>query len=411
MPNVQDDKIAREAEALLAPADWERIAQSFFTHSAHAPVTILILELLLAPAGYLGSADPYLLMLGAFAQAVWLARDKTENTLRVAIGNLVGPALYSLVEGLLEGPVFFQQLHHQAYWAIAVSFALLQGGRYAMPRLTSPLLLAENIVRASIPILLYAVFEARIGKDWHAFFVDPTHEYLAIVVLLLGLLLGFAEITLRRTQRVLRSLAGHLHRLSTWSFGAKVVADMVNDAGQLALQRRQRSMLFMDIRGFTRWSEDQQPEAVVAMLNDYYATAEMCFRDLQPIKTKFTADEVMAVFSDPQQALAAARALQSGIAVALARHGLAAGLGLHTGPVVEGLLGSDVVKAYDVIGDAVNTAARLCSVAGPGELLVSESALAGMGTEDGQARIIQVKGKSEALTVRALGSIDAHPAD
>jgi class 3 adenylate cyclase len=399
---------AQDVAALLTPSYAARVAQQFFTHSAHAPLTILILEWLLSRGGYFGEPDAYVLICAALAQALWLAHPNASRTRWVVLGNLLGALVYSLAESLLEGMTFFMQPQHIAYWAIAVTFAVLEGVRHhwrAHAGLNHALLLLVNIARAAIPVLLYAVFEARskhAPMDLVQFFADSAHIYLTIVVLLLGILLGFADLTLQRTQQALRVLAERLHQLSSWGFGAQVVAAALADAEQVALKRQERAMLFMDIRGFTAWSENQAPEAVVSMLNAYYAASEVTLQPLAPIKVKFTADEVMAVFADKSQAFVAARQLQKAVAQVLGAYQLAAGLGLHAGPVVEGLLGSLSVKAYEVIGDAVNTASRLCSAAGAGELLVSQTALPGIQLEQFPLRQVEAKGKREPLAVRVL---------
>lgn len=398
----------QDVDKLLAPPYAARLAQQFFTHSAHAPVTILILEWLLSSADYFGRPDAYVLMGAALAQAAWQAQARQARAARIVAGNLLGVALYTAVESLLEGSEFFDHPQHLAYWGIAGAFALLQGLRHGLParaRRAQALLLLENIVRATIPVLLYAVFEARskdVAVDFAGFFADAAHVYLAIVVLLLGILLGFADLSLRRTQQALRALAGRLHQLSSWGFGPQVVAAALQDAERVALRRQERALLFMDIRGFTAWSERQPPEAVVSMLNAYYAACETALQAPAPIKLKFTADEAMAVFADKGEAFAAARALQAAAARVLAPYGLGVGLGLHAGPVVEGLLGSASVKAYEVIGDAVNTASRLCSAAGAGELLVSPSALPDPALAEFPLRTIAAKGKREPLAARVL---------
>ena len=394
-----------DTASLLAPSYPTRLAQQFFTHSAHAPVTILILEWLLAKSHYFATPDPYVLMLAALVQAAWLAYPGQSLLRWVVLGNLVGVGLYTVVESLLEGWRFFSSAQHQAYWLIAVSFACLQGYRQTLgqrPVIEHAVLLIENIVRAAIPVLLYAVFEARsknIPLDLANFFADSAHDYLTIVVLLLGILLGFADLTLRRTQKALRVLAEKLHQLSAWGFGANVVAAALQSNEQVALKRQTRSILFMDIRGFTAWSEFQSPESVVIMLNAYYITAEAMLKTFSPIKIKFTADEVMAVIEDPAQALEAAKQLQAAAARILSPYGLRTGVGLHAGPVVEGMLGSASVKAYEVIGDAVNTASRLCSAAAAGELLVSQETLGSAPVVPHSERDIIAKGKREPLRV------------
>jgi len=384
------------------------MARQFFTHSAHAPVTILILEWLLAGSGYFAKPDGYLLILTAAFQAAWLAHPRAARGAGIFAGNLLGVTLYTLLESLIEGWRFFTESQHVAYWIIAMTFAVLQTARkhFTRARIDQALLLLESIARAAIPVLLYAVFEARSKQETlnlANFFADPAHDYLTIIVLLLGVLLGFADLTLRKSQRTLRSLAERLHQLSSWGFGAHVVATALNDADQVLLKRQVRSLLFMDIRGFTAWSEKQPPEAVVVMLNTYYAASEEVLQALGPIKVKFTADEVMAVFASQETAFVAAQQLQLAAARTLGSYGLSFGLGLHSGPVVEGLLGSVSVKAYEVIGDAVNTASRLCSAAGYGELLVSEDVyMAVRLPEIASCRKLAVKGKQAPLAVRVM---------
>jgi len=84
--------------------------------------------------------------------------------------------------------------------------------------------------------------------------------------------------------------------------------------------------------------------------------------------------------------------------------GLAAGIGVHSGPVVEGLLGSPGVMGYDVIGDTVNTAKRIEGAALGGEVLVSEPVRAALdpGTRCGERREVLAKGKEAPIEVHLL---------
>ena len=397
----------KNIDSLLTPSFSVRMSEQFFTHSAHAPVTILILEWLLSHGHYFSKPDGYVLMLAAILQAAWLAYPPHTKTGWIVFGNLVGAAFYTVVESFLEGPAFFREPQHLAYLLIAGIFALLQGIRHHLKWqiFAQQILLIENIARATIPVLLYAVFEARIrgvAIDLAVFFEDSAHTYLTIVVLLLGVLLAFADLSLQRAQQALRSLTGRLHQMSSWGFGQNVVDAALQDAEQMALRRQERALLFMDIRGFTAWSDEGAPEDVVRMLNAYYAASEEILHPLVPIKYKFTADEVMAVFADGAQALNAARQLQLIESRVLSDYGLSVGIGLHVGPVVEGLLGSTSIKAYEVIGDAVNVASRLCSAAGPGELLLSENALPDNLQSEAPRRRIEAKGKREPLIAWVL---------
>ncbi|MCX7177294.1 MAG: adenylate/guanylate cyclase domain-containing protein [Proteobacteria bacterium] len=406
MPQPPLESLTRTPLPGLGEAFASRVARNFFTHSGHVPLTLLILELLLAPTvgGYFIEPDPYLLLFAGIGQALAFGYAEQRAWRLVYLANLAGPLLYSLTEAALEGMKFFSQWHHQAYWSYALGFALLQGLQARAGRILAPLVILENLLRATIPLLMYALFEVLSGQGKHTladFFNDAAHEFLTIVLLLIGILLGFADLNLRRSLAVIRQLAARLREYSEWSLGSGILERAIADSSTLNLQRVERAVLFMDLRGFTAWSEQQPPETVVGMLNDYYRMAEDCLLPLAPIKLKYTADEVMAVFVNAEQAAAAGQALMA-VLPQLFGHGLGAGIGLHYGPVVEGVLGGKTVKAYDFIGDTVNTAQRICDAAGPGELLLSVVTAQAIGAVVCGRREIAAKGKSEPLAVCVL---------
>lgn len=386
------------------------VARNFFTHSGHVPVTLLILEFLLAPPGYFSGPDAYVLLAAGIGQALSMGWAEYRGKVNGFLFNLLGPFLYSLAEGLLEGGEFFLQGHHQAYWLFALSFALVHWLQRAHPRSAAALVIAENVVRASIPLVMYALFEARAERRAISvahFMEDEAHVFLAVVLLLLGLLLGFADLGRRRSLDTIRSLAMRLHEYSAWTMGRGILERAIEDESALALHRIERSILFMDIRGFTAWSETQPPESVVSMLNAYYLVSERALSPFAPIKLKYTADEVMAVFASADAAVSAGRALLAAAGTLLAGHGLGAGVGIHRGAVVEGVLGGEQSRNYDFIGDAVNTAQRICDAAGEGEMLVSVAAAGADAAVPADCFDISVKGRQQALRVCRMVRRDA----
>lgn len=379
-----------------------RVARNFLTHSGHVPLVLLILEALLARPGYFFRADPYLLLGAGLFQAwlmEWLAG---RGQARPFLANFAGPLLYSLVETALEGVSFVLQWHHQAYWCFALGFAVLQSAQARQAAVVAPLVLAENVLRSAIPLVMYALFEARTkntGLSVEVFFADRAHDFLAIVLLLLGVLLGFADISLRRSLATVQSLTARLREYSGWALGSGILERAIADERTLGLQRVDRAVLFMDIRGFTAWSEQQSPEAVVGMLTDFYRAAGAAFSEVPPIKVKYTADEVMAVFAQAAHAVQAGARMLAATRALLTASQLSAGAGVHCGPVVEGVLGGEGAKAYDFIGDTVNTAQRLCDAAAPSELLVSLTACEAAGVAAGAHRDVVSKGKREPVRV------------
>jgi adenylate cyclase len=144
---------------------------------------------------------------------------------------------------------------------------------------------------------------------------------------------------------------------------------------RLGGQRRDMTVLFSDIRGFTTVSEQGQPEAIVGMLNEYFSEmVAIVFRHGGTLD-KFVGDMVMALFGAPlddaRHAVHAAEAALDMVA-ALAvlnerwrsegRPVLDIGIGINSGPMIAGNIGSSAIMSYTVIGDAVNLGARLESL-------------------------------------------------
>jgi adenylate cyclase len=146
------------------------------------------------------------------------------------------------------------------------------------------------------------------------------------------------------------------------------------------------TILFADIRGFTAISEHAAPEKIVSLLNRYFsAMTDIIFAHGGTLD-KYLGDGLMALFGAPTatpedaaNALNAAVAMQRrllGINAELRKEGLSevgVGIGLHTGEVIVGYIGSERRSEYTAIGDAVNTASRLESNAKGGQILMSDA--------------------------------------
>jgi len=156
--------------------------------------------------------------------------------------------------------------------------------------------------------------------------------------------------------------------------------------GEAEADRRPVTVLFADLSGFTALSERLDPEDVRALQGELFKEMSETIARFDGFVEKFVGDAVMAVFGapaahedDPERALRAALAMRDRTATLNERwaHRLGAPLALHmgvnTGPVVAGHMRPEPGAAYAVTGDTVNTASRLQSAAGPGQILVSRS--------------------------------------
>jgi adenylate cyclase len=186
----------------------------------------------------------------------------------------------------------------------------------------------------------------------------------------------------------------------------------------LAGTRREVSVLFVDIRGFTSLSERMEPEDVLAMLDVYLKELTECVFQYDGTLAKYVGDELMAIWNAPRyledhplraakSALAMVSRMES-INEQLQARGLPAvayGVGVNSGEAIVGQMGSPFRKQYDVIGDTVNTAARLCGAARGGEIIVGERCWQMIGNQlvVEETEPLKLKGKSQTRTFKVLG--------
>lgn len=229
---------------------------------------------------------------------------------------------------------------------------------------------------------------------------------------------GLAAVAIGRARAADEARRAREIRASFERFFAPSVAAAIASAPEMAALGGARlpvAVLFGDMRGFTRLAESAPPEEVAAMLGDCLGGMVDAVFDHHGTLDKFTGDGIMAVWGAPlpladaaDQALAAARAMrtnvtrQNEIRRAEGRAPLEAGFGLSFGTVFAGNIGSERRLEYTVVGDAVNLAARLCEIAGPGEILVDEDLARELASPRGLEPMQPVTIRGRAGQVRAF---------
>ena len=190
---------------------------------------------------------------------------------------------------------------------------------------------------------------------------------------------------LGRLAREFNAMIVHLReKLQMQKFVSKLTVQMIRrqsgvETDQPPLgETRQVTVLFSDIRSFSAMTEKLGAAEVVKLLNIYLDLQARLIEKNNGIVDKFIGDQVMALFVDERQvehAVQAAIDIQRSVRdLNEQRHrrgelGLQVGCGLHIGFVILGHMGSQTRSDYTVIGDVVNLAARLCSVAKPGQII------------------------------------------
>jgi adenylate cyclase len=195
------------------------------------------------------------------------------------------------------------------------------------------------------------------------------------------------------------------------------LAEMVV-SGELSVEKggeaRTATVLFADIRGFTSMSENMVAADVLQMLNEYFEVmVEIAFKHEGTVD-KFVGDEIMVLWGapvihpdDPARAVRAALDMQAALVeFNRTRESEGAppihiGIGINTGELVAGYIGSTRTMSYSVIGDSVNTAARLCSAAKTGQVILAETTYEHVKNDFELETLepIRAKGKSKPLPI------------
>jgi adenylate cyclase len=190
-------------------------------------------------------------------------------------------------------------------------------------------------------------------------------------------------------------------------------------------ERKELSLLFVDIRNFTHMSEGMEPQDVLRVIDQYLEELTKVVFRWDGTLDKYVGDEIMAFWNAPHaqdgHALLAVRCAWEMIArmpeiqAKLVADGLPEikyGIGVNTGPATVGIMGSKARHAYTALGDTVNTAARFCGAAGPTQILIGQTTY-----EECKDYIavdlvpgLQLKGKSaEKFTIYRITAIREAP--
>jgi class 3 adenylate cyclase len=238
------------------------------------------------------------------------------------------------------------------------------------------------------------------------------------------------QVALKRQKEEIRKLVRDLdlrNRFIRTLFGRylseEVVSDLLSspEGPRLGGEQRKVTLLMSDLRGFTPLTEGLAPEQVLRLLNSYLAAMADVILAHHGTIDEFVGDAILAIFGAPiarpddaRRAVACAVAMQAALqglnraneAEGLPR--LEMGIGVHTGEVIVGNIGSEKRAKYGVVGSAVNHAGRIESFTVGGQVLISEATLreAGAGVRVGARLVVDAKGTREPIVVLDLRGLD-----
>lgn len=182
-----------------------------------------------------------------------------------------------------------------------------------------------------------------------------------------------------------------------------IATEILKSGMKLGGEKKRVCIMFADIRGFTRMTENMEPENVIVMLNHCMTKVSHVIDEKGGLIDKYVGDAIMALFGipqskseDPLQAIEAAFEIQNSLSIwnkERAQEGkplIYMGIGIDIGEVIAGNMGAEDRQNYTVLGSYVNVASRLCSIAEPGQILFSE-------------RVAQSPGVKEQFIIREIG--------
>jgi class 3 adenylate cyclase len=222
---------------------------------------------------------------------------------------------------------------------------------------------------------------------------------------LLGTLAGQLSVAVENAR-----MYHELDRLFRQYVSPDVATALLADPSQAALggEEREITALFADLQGFTTFSERREPTEVVQMLNHYFGLAVPIFLAEDGTVAHFIGDALMVLFNapirQPDHALAAARAaLAVCAAIDVAREARPdwpkIRVGINSGPALIGNIGGEDVRSFTAIGDTVNLASRLETLAPPGHVVIGEytRVLLGPAAPVEALGAVEVKGKADPV--------------
>ena len=215
-----------------------RILREFVTNSAIFPFFDAIRAIVVQglPA-YLTEAPHYLMFAAAGFQAWFLGIRRERPAWQFAVGNLIAPALYTLLDLVLEGPQkVIEEPSHWLFWIYSLGMALLYFLNRALPDARGGIAVLTNLTRVGLFPVTYALSEIQgelsgLSLDSIARYAASSagHLFIVLASLLFGLLLGLNEAQNLRYTGVLRELARRLKTFSEWSLEPGLVARSVGD--------------------------------------------------------------------------------------------------------------------------------------------------------------------------------------
>lgn len=350
-------------------------------------------------------------IIGATATAIYDLRNTPVNV------NFPGPEMHlSILENFFKNNFMRTSKNDFLYYAAAL---LAIVAVLTITFLYSNLLIASGIF-AVLNLAIYFAAEYYFKKNIQFTLLSTLFLYTAITYFVYLVYIYFFET--RKSQEIKNTFSKYVSK--------EIVNEILKNQDNLQLkgQKLNMTVFFSDIRSFTDFSEKMDPQELSLLLNKYLTPMSETIFETQGTIDKFMGDAIMALFGapinypdHPQKACKAALKCLSHLGklnTDFAKRGwpeIKIGIGLNTGYMVAGNIGSDQIQSYTVIGDEVNLASRLEGLTKnyDAKILISETTYNAVKNEyiAQEADLVRVKGKTKPVRIYVLLDEKNHYSD
>lgn len=342
--------------------------REFTTHTAFLAFP-LISEIVSSGIFKLISPIHLFLFIWLFIQTYFIVTIKQISLFKIFFLHSWVPLVYLLFEYLSWWNIFTDKIY-VLYFIFILLNTLFRGLEFYLKDQKNNFNLYIRPIDISIKLLIIPIFYFLLeltnkpNLEFFSFYFSgnsPTHGFLFFIFIYLAFIFSIDIYLSEKRKKVLDNLLWILHKYSSYIVDSNDLEESIkNGKINMSSKKIYKTVVFMDIRWFTHWSENNKPEEVINLLNWFYRVAEEMILHYKSGKiNKYVADEIVFVFDDLDDAIDFSLELKEKEIEYLKKFDLKIWFWINAWVLIYGWIGWDFKKEQTVIWDVVNVAARL----------------------------------------------------
>jgi hypothetical protein len=298
-------------------------------------------------------------------QTYFLIKIKNIRFLTIFLINISIPFSYLFIEYIDEWNIINNSIYllYSSYVLVSsILYSIIKKDNFTLNKFLKPL---DIFIKLLLIPIFYYLLDFKIWNTDSSFFVfyfyeSNIHSFLLFIFLFLWIIFWIDSYLSVVRKNILDKLLSILHKYSTWIVDEKDLIQSISKwEMDLTTKKMYKAVIFMDIRWFTHWSENNRPEDIAKMLNWFYSVAEELILSYKWVINKYVADEIVFLFDDLDISINYSLELMKKENEYLSWFWLNVWIWINAWILVYGWIWSDLKKEQTVIWDVVNVAARL----------------------------------------------------